>query len=124
MYAIAPKAAAIAARNTLQAPTKGLGAAWRQANYRAPSLRNGAITALVQAANNGVVTQQAALAALQSVPLGSGTPRSFLVAFVKAGYLVPQQAAPAQQTALPAPAAKPAPATKPAPAAKRKPAAK
>src|SRR3546814_8171404 len=55
-----------------------------------PNLRHGAIQAIVQAGKDGVVTEEAALAALKSVPLGSGTPRSFLVAFAACGYLVPE----------------------------------
>src|SRR3546814_9366121 len=101
-YTVSEKAQAIVDRATLQAPSKGLGKGWRQPGYKAPNLRHGAIQAIVQASNNGTITAAAALAALGSVPLGSGTPRSFLVAFAACGYLVP--VASAKAPAAPAPA--------------------
>jgi hypothetical protein len=88
VFALSEKAVAIAERPTLQAPAKGLGKGWRQAGHKAPSLRHGAIQAIVKASKRGVITEEDALAALAGVPLGAGTPRSFFKAFVEQGYLV------------------------------------
>lgn len=93
VFAVSEKAVVIAERETLQAPAKGLGKAWRQVGHKAPSLRHGAIQAIVKASKRGVITEEDALAALKAVPLGSGTPRSFFKAFVEQGYLVDRRSA-------------------------------
>lgn len=85
-------ATAVTPGNTLQAPQKGLGLAWRAAGYKAPNTRAAALAA-VMAAHNGPFTLDQAQATLQAAKtaglnLGSGTPRSYAVAFVKNGYFV------------------------------------
>ena len=79
------------AAHTLQAPSKGLGLAWRNANHTAPNTRASALAA-IQAAHPEGCTMGQAVAALQAAKLaglnlGSGTPRSYVKAFVADGYL-------------------------------------
>lgn len=97
-YTISAKAQIVADRVTLQRPAPGLGKAWRTAGYKAPSLRHQAIAAIATAANGQPFTAEQAMAALKGVALGSGTPNSFVKAFIACGYLAPVQA-PAKATA-------------------------
>jgi 2-hydroxychromene-2-carboxylate isomerase len=76
---------------TLQAPAKGLGLAWRNAQHKAPNTRARALAA-IQAAHPEGCTMELAIAALQAAKqnglnLGSGTPRSYVKAFMANGYL-------------------------------------
>lgn len=91
-YTISAKAQVVADRVTLQRPAPGLGKAWRTAGYKAPSLRHQAIAAIAAAANGKPFTAEQAMAALKGVALGSGTPNSFVKAFIACGYLAPVQA--------------------------------
>lgn len=91
-YTISAKAQVVADRVTLQRPAPGLGKAWRAAGYKAPSLRHQAIAAIATAANGQPFTAEQAMAALKGVALGSGTPNSFVKAFIACGYLAPVQA--------------------------------
>jgi len=76
---------------TLQAPSKGLGQAWRQAGYKAPNTRAIALNALQAHYPSGFTFAQA-VACLQvgvkagAINLGSGTPNSYCKAFVANGY--------------------------------------
>jgi hypothetical protein len=76
---------------TLQAPSKGLGQAWRAQGYKAPNTRAIALSALAQHYPNGFTFAQA-VACLQvgvkagAINLGSGTPNSYCKAFVANGY--------------------------------------
>jgi hypothetical protein len=76
---------------TLQAPTKGLGQAWRQAGYKAPNTRAVALAALVAHYPSGFTFAQA-VGVLQAgvkagaINLGSGTPNSYCKAFEANGY--------------------------------------
>jgi hypothetical protein len=92
-YTITEKAQIVADRVTLQRPAPGMGKAWRTAGYKAPSLRHQAIAAIAAAANGQPFTAEQAMAALGGVPLGSGTPNSFVKAFIACGYLAPAKAA-------------------------------
>lgn len=98
LYALNAKAAALAAAGaaagkTLQAPSKGLGLAWRVAGYTAPNTR--ALALAVVAALGDTFTVEQAQAALQAAKaagtlnLGSGTPGSYCKAFVANGYFAP-----------------------------------
>lgn len=76
---------------TLQTPDKGLGKAWRAAGHKAPNTRVYALATIL--ANCGeTFTQEQAEAALKAardakvLNLGTGSPRSYAVAFVKNGY--------------------------------------
>lgn len=91
-YTISAKAQTIANNVTLQRPAPGMGKAWRTAGYKAPSLRHQAITAIANATNGKPFTAEQAMAALKGVALGSGTPNSFVKAFIACGYLAPVQA--------------------------------
>ena len=79
------------APNTLQAPSKGLGLAWRAAGHKAPNTRCYALAAIQAAHPNGCTMEQAvsalSAAAKAGLNLGSGTPRSYVKAFVANGYL-------------------------------------
>jgi hypothetical protein len=80
------------------------GPAWRAANYRAPNTRAGALAAIASAANGQPITAEAAQAALAAAKLaglnlGTGTPRSYVKAFVKNGYLAPSATAEAAPVA-------------------------
>ena len=90
-YTISAKAQTIANNVTLQRPAPGMGKAWRAAGYKAPSLRHQAITAIATATNGKPFTAEQAMAALKGVALGSGTPNSFVKAFIACGYLAPVQ---------------------------------
>ncbi len=97
LFTLNPAAALLAAqgaaaRLTLQSPTKGLGQQWRAPNYQAPNLR--AIALANISALGATFTELQAQGALKGTALGSGTPRSFVVAFIKNGYLMPVVAAP------------------------------
>ena len=79
------------AAHTLQAPSKGLGLAWRAAGHKAPNTRASALAAIQAAYPNGCTIEEA-VSALQAAKLGglnlgSGTPRSYVKAFVANGYL-------------------------------------
>lgn len=100
VYTLNPQAAALAAQgaaaaNTLQRTTTGLGKAWRTAAKRAPNTRAQALAAIAAAPQP--VTLNAAKAALQPLHvagvLGSGTPGSYVAAFIKCGYMVPTASA-------------------------------
>jgi len=79
------------APSTLQAPSKGLGLAWRAAGHKAPNTRCYALAAIQAAYPNGCTVEQAvsalSAAAKAGLNLGSGTPRSYVKAFVANGYL-------------------------------------
>ena len=79
------------APSTLQAPSKGLGLAWRAAGHKAPNTRCYALAAIQAAYPNGCTMEQAVtalgVAAKAGLNLGSGTPRSYVKAFVANGYL-------------------------------------
>lgn len=89
-FTVSAKAKVITERTTLQrgeTPT-GLGKAWHQGCKPATNSRHTAISALAALGETFSYAQAtAALAALPKAVLGSGTPRSYLVAFVKEGYL-------------------------------------
>lgn len=88
---ITPKAQAVAARNTLQrgATPTGLGKGWHAGCKPATNSRHTTLAALAALGTSFSYAQAiAALAALPKATLGSGTPRSYLVAFVKENYLV------------------------------------
>lgn len=90
-FVLTDKAQMVAARETLQ---RGAitGSDWRKGALKAPSLRNGAIATLAAAAGkDGTIVESAALAALAGINLGTGTPRSFLKAFVASGYVMVEQ---------------------------------
>ena len=72
---------------TVQRSASGQGMQWRATGIKAPNLRAQALAAILALANGGPVTQQAALAALAGVPLGSKTPASRISAFIRAGLL-------------------------------------
>jgi hypothetical protein len=94
VYTLNEKAAAMAAlvvgMPTLQTPAKGLGRAWRTAGYQAPNTRVAALAAILAECND-VFTAETAQAVLteakaNGLNLGTGTPRSYVAAFVKNGY--------------------------------------
>lgn len=91
-YTVSEKAQIVADRVTLQRPAPGMGKAWRAAGYKAPSLRHQAIAAIATATKGKPFTTEQAMAALKDVALGSGTPNSFVKAFIACGYLAPVQA--------------------------------
>lgn len=96
VYSIGKAAAAIMPHLTLQRGcTVPVGANWRNNGHKAPNTRQIVIQAL--AALGTSFTHAQALAALQplkaSATLGSGSPASYVRAFVKCGYLVPVQGA-------------------------------
>jgi hypothetical protein len=95
-YTLSANASALAAQggdaaNTLQRSAPGFGAAWRAHGAQRPNTRAQALAAI--GALKAPFTAQDARSALVSLHkkgiLGSGTPRSYVVAFVKNGYLVP-----------------------------------
>lgn len=90
-YTISEKAQIVADRVTLQRPAPGMGKAWRAAGYKAPSLRHQAIAAIATATKGKPFTAEQAMAALAGVALGSGTPNSFVKAFIACGYLAQVQ---------------------------------
>ena len=77
-------------RATLQRSAVGFGRAWRQHGVAKPNTRALALSAIWQVAP---CTAEEAAAALRPLAeqgiLGSGTPRSYVVAFIKNGYLYP-----------------------------------
>lgn len=90
MYSITPKAKLIAPHLTLQRGcTVPVGAQWRNNGHKAPNTRAIVIETLAEL--GGTFTHDAAVAALKPLKdaalLGSGTPASYLRAFVKSGYL-------------------------------------
>lgn len=79
-----------AGQNTKQRGTQRLGKAWHTGAVAKPNTRAAALAAIAAALpQGGTLAQcQAALAPLHAQGvLGSGTPRSYCVAFVAAGYL-------------------------------------
>lgn len=95
-YTLNAKAAALAAQGsaagpTLQRSAPGFGVAWRANGKTAPNTRAQALAAIAAIpAPFTVAAAQAALAPLgKAGVLGSGTPRSYVAAFVKNGYLAP-----------------------------------
>jgi hypothetical protein len=93
LFTLNDKASALAAVDaasaTLQTPEKGLGREWRKAQYTAPNTRVGALRVLADVVPCTAEAAQAALAKAKAegLNLGTGTPRSYVVAFVKNGYL-------------------------------------
>lgn len=94
VYALNDKAAAMAAlvigTPTLQTPAKGLGKTWRAAGHTAANTRVGALAAIL-AGTDGTFTADAAQAVLAAeklagLNLGTGSPRSYVAAFIKNGY--------------------------------------
>jgi hypothetical protein len=79
---------------TLQTPAKGLGRAWRAAGHTAPNTRVAALAAIL-ASTDGQFTAEKAQAVLTAekaagLNLGTGTPRSYVAAFIKNGYFAPR----------------------------------
>jgi hypothetical protein len=76
---------------TLQTPEKGLGKAWRQAGFTRPNTRVAALAAILATCGDEFTAPAAesALAAAkkEGLNLGTGSPRSYVVAFIKNGYL-------------------------------------
>lgn len=94
-YAIGAKAAVIAPHLTLQRGcTVPVGVQWRANGHKAPNTRHIVINLL--STLGATFTHADALAALAPLKadatLGSGTPASYIRAFVKCGYLVPMAA--------------------------------
>lgn len=90
MYTITAKAKIVAPHLTLQRGcTVAVGAQWRANGHKAPNTRHEALSAI--AAIGSTFTLEAAAAALKPLKdaaiLGSGTPASYLKAFIKAGYI-------------------------------------
>lgn len=95
-YALGAKVQVIAPHLTLQRGcTVPVGAQWRANGHKAPNTRYIVINLL--ATLGSTFTHTTALAALAplkaNATLGSGTPASYIRAFVKCGYLVPMGAA-------------------------------
>lgn len=95
VYLVTDKGLASAGRSsliTLQRSAKGFGKAWRANGKHDNSLRAAALNALIDASSDesGAIGQDAALAALKAINLGSKTPASRLSAFVRAGLLTIQ----------------------------------
>ena len=101
MYTLNEKAVALAALGlqagpTLQAPPgEKLGAAWRAPKYTASNTRAGALAAILAATQDGAISALGAQNALQDAKkdglnLGTGTPRSYVKAFIANGYLSPR----------------------------------
>lgn len=95
-YVLSEKAAALAAagaaaKDTRQRTAPGFGLAWRAHGKDAPNTRAQALAAIAAIGAPCTAAQAAtALTALHKAGvLGSGTPRSYVVAFVKNGYFVP-----------------------------------
>lgn len=91
-YTIGAKAQVIAPHLTLQRGcTTTVGAQWRSNGHKALNTRHIAIGVLAQLGSTFTHAQAlAALAPLKAnATLGSGTPASYIRAFVKCGYLVP-----------------------------------
>lgn len=96
-YVLGEKAAALVAaeqvKATLQAPTKGLGREWRAPGYTAANTRVGALAAVLAYAGERFTAEQAQQALIKAktegLNLGTGSPRSYVVAFVKNGYFAP-----------------------------------
>ena len=79
------------AANTLQAPQKGLGMAWRVPGYKATNTRALALATILAACGEEFTADQAqrALDAAKkagTLNLGSGTPNSYVKAFLGNGY--------------------------------------
>lgn len=93
-YNLSAQAALVAAGagNTLQNAKSGLGKAWRTTAQAKPNTRTSALQAIAAIPAPFTLAQaQSALATLHSAgTLGSGTPRSYCVAFVKNGYFALQ----------------------------------
>lgn len=95
-YSITTKAQAIAPHLTLQRGcTVAVGAHWRNNGHKATNTRAVVITTLAALGTTFTHAQAvAALAPLKAAAiLGSGTPASYLRAFVKSGYLTQSGAA-------------------------------
>lgn len=91
LYTIAPKAKIVANHLTLQRGcTVPVGAHWRSHGHKAPNTRHVALSALAELGS--AFTLEDAAKALKPLKdqalLGSGTPASYLKAFIKSGYLV------------------------------------
>lgn len=96
LYTVGPHAAKVQPHSTLQLANYSTraGKQWRTANATTrPNTRAAAIAALQQATAAGPQTWATLRAALQPLhkqgTLGSGTPQSYLKAFVANGYIVP-----------------------------------
>lgn len=91
LYTIAPKAKIVANHLTLQRGcTVPVGAQWRANGHKAPNTRHVALSALMELGSAFTLDDAAkALKPLKDQALlGSGTPASYLKAFIKSGYLV------------------------------------
>ena len=93
-YTLSAAALALAAQgtgagNTLQRTQVGLGKAWRTTATAAPNTRAVVLAAIAAATNGKPFTAAQAQAAIPRTACGSGSPRSYVVAFVKNGYFAP-----------------------------------
>lgn len=97
-YMLNEKAHTLAAQGaeaalTLQRSAPGFGVAWRANGKTAPNTRAQALAAIAALAPG--FTAEAAQKALAEMHkagiLGSGTPRSYVAAFIKNGYFVPAE---------------------------------
>jgi len=75
---------------TLQTPDKGLGKAWRTAGFTRPNTRVAALATVLATCGEefSAADAEAALRAAKAdgLNLGTGSPRSYVVAFIKNGY--------------------------------------
>lgn len=102
-YRMNEKAQALAAQGanagpTLQRSAPGFGVAWRANGKTAPNTRAQALAAIGALGSSPEVARftaeeaQKALAEMHKAGiLGSGTPRSYVAAFIKNGYFVPAE---------------------------------
>ena len=88
LLAVTEKGAAVAAKtgNTLQRPDPDAkyGRDWRVPGTTRPNTRAAALDELKL---QGSFTFEEGMAVLKGLPLGSGTPRSYLKAFIASGYV-------------------------------------
>lgn len=98
LYTLSGPAATLAAHGnqatpTLQAPGRahGLGTLWRTAGHKAPNTRAIALATIQAAAGGKPFNVSQALVALGTIKaqLGSGTPNSYVKAFIANGYFAP-----------------------------------
>jgi hypothetical protein len=94
LFTLNDKAMALASAEigtpTLQTPDKGLGKAWRAAGFTRPNTRVAALATVLQECGEefSAAEAEAALRAAKAdgLNLGTGSPRSYVVAFIKNGY--------------------------------------
>ena len=96
-YGMNEKAQALAAQGadaglTLQRSAPGFGVAWRANGKTAPNTRAQALAAIgaIDAPFTAEEAQKALAEMHKAGILGSGTPRSYVAAFIKNGYFVPR----------------------------------